>query len=237
MRLRSRLLVILADAGHHAVAHKGVYRYLPSIHQTVFHLVCVTGHLVVHHHLIEHLFQIAQFNLYHRLCVLLADKLFYLLAAGDVDVIYDDALGVIGQVGHCLADDAVHQGLVQQTCAGVHQVWQIDGHHTVLGGHDASLPELIQLVFVAQSFNQRFQLIHRLYGIAIELYAILYLQHVELYSLFFQFVTGYLYAIYADVCMDKPTIQAGCYTGSGATTSEEVCNQHSFIRTGFDYSL
>ena len=184
-------------------------------------------------HAVQHRFQIPQLDL-HIGAVVLGDELADLLLTGDVDVVDDDLFDAAVQVGDGLVDDAVHGHHIQQLGGAVHQVGDIDRDSAQLAVGDGTLPEGVQGVLVFQAGDQGFDLVHGLDRVAVELDAVLDLQHLKLGPVRFQAVPGGLDGVEADVTVDEPAAQLAGYRRRDTAAAEKVGDQHPLVGGGFD---
>ena len=134
-------------------------------------------------------------------------------------------------------DDAVHGYHIQQLGGAVHQVGNIDRDGAQPAVGDGTLPEGVQGVLIFQPGDQGFDLVHSLDWVAVELDAVLDLQHLELDPVRFQAVPGGLDGVKADVAVDEPAAQFAGHRRRDATAAEEVRHQHPLVGGGFDDAL
>ena len=140
-------VVELRDLLQHAVTDKAVDYHLPAAEEVIMDFRAMERCLVPNDHIVQHRFQVAQFNL-HGGTVVRGDKAANFVLVGDVDVIHDDLFHTTIQVRDGLMENAVHQHHIQQLGATVHQVRHIDRNHAQLAVRDGSLPEGVQIVLV-----------------------------------------------------------------------------------------
>ena len=187
-------------------------------------------------HAVQHRFQIPQLDL-HIGAVVLGDELADLLLTGDVDVVDDDLLDAAVQVGDGLVDDAVHGHHIQQLGGAVHQVGDIDRDGAQFAVGDSTLPERVQGVLVFQARDQGFDLVHGLDRVAVELDAVLDLQHLKLGAVRLQSIPGGLDGVEADVAVNKPAAQFSGHRRRDTAAAEEVGDQHPLVGRCIDNSL
>ena len=121
-------------------------------------------------------------------------------------------------------DDAVHGYHIQQLGGTVHQVGNIDRDGAQPAVSNDPLPEGVQGVLVFQARDQRFDLVHGLDWVAVELDAVLDLQHLKLGAVRFQPIPGSLDGIEADVAVNEPAAQFSGHRRRDAAAAEEVGN-------------
>ena len=131
-----------------------------------------------------------------------------------------------------------HKRRIQHACSRIHQIRNIDRNHPQLGIMNRSFPERIKRILIAQSWNKRLNLIHRLHRITIELNSVLHVKALERCSISgAQPIPSRLHRIKPHISMDEPPPQLRRNRRRNTTATKEIGYEHSFIGRRLDNAL
>ena len=101
-----------------------------------------------------------------------------------------------------------------------------------------SFPERIKRILIAQSWNKRLDLIHRLNRIAIELNSVLHVKAFERRSINgTQPIPSRLHRIKPHISMNEPTPQLRSNCCRHTTPAKEISDKHTLVRRCLDNAL
>mgnify|MGYP007100772627 CR=1 FL=1 len=166
---------------------------------------------------------------------MLTDETFDFFAVVYVNVIDDNPLRIVWQVGHGFMDDAIHQRFVQHSSTAIHQIWEIDGCHSVFGIYNTTFPEFIQkhLRFLRPgiSFFKR----------SIVCTGLRYNETPSFISIISnsalvakKTIARRLYAVDVNIRMNEFASQSVCNGSRHTATTKEIGDNHSFVAAGFN---